>query len=34
VGEPAGVGLADFDRVAQEALEFLGEFGFVPRRSR
>lgn len=34
VGEPAGIGLADFDRVAEEALEFLGEFGFVPRRSR
>lgn len=33
VGEPAGVGLADFDRVAEESLEFLGEFGFVPRRS-
>ncbi|WP_432842167.1 sugar phosphate isomerase/epimerase family protein [Dactylosporangium sp. CA-092794] len=34
VGEPAGVGLADFDRVAEESLEFLGEFGFVPRRGR
>ncbi len=34
VGEPAGVGLADFDRVAEESLEFLAEFGFVPRRSR
>jgi L-ribulose-5-phosphate 3-epimerase len=34
VGEPAGIGLADFDRVAEESLEFLGEFGFVPRRSR
>ncbi len=34
VGEPAGVGLADFDRVAEEALEYLMEFGFVPRRSR
>lgn len=34
VGEPAGVGLADFDRVAQESLEFLAEFGFTPRRGR
>ncbi len=34
VGEPAGVGLADFDRVAEESLEFLGEFGFVPQRSK
>ncbi|WP_422768863.1 sugar phosphate isomerase/epimerase family protein [Plantactinospora sp. WMMC1484] len=34
VGEPAGVGLADFDRVAEESLEYLAEFGFVPRRSR
>lgn len=34
VGEPAGIGLADFDRVAEESLEFLGEFGFVPRRAR
>ena len=34
VGEPAGVGLADFDRVAEESLEFLTDFGFVPRRSR
>lgn len=34
VGEPAGVGLADFDRVAVESLEFLGQFGFVPRRSK
>jgi len=33
VGEPAGVGLADFDRVAEESLEFLGEFGFKPRRA-
>ena len=33
VGEPAGIGLADFDRVAEESLEFLGEFGFVPRRA-
>ena len=34
VGEPAGVGLADFDRVAEESLEFLAEFGFTPRRAR
>lgn len=34
VGEPAGVGLADMDRVAEESLEFLAEFGFTPRRSR
>jgi sugar phosphate isomerase/epimerase len=34
VGEPAGVGLADFDRVAEESLEYLTDFGFVPRRSR
>jgi L-ribulose-5-phosphate 3-epimerase len=34
VGEPAGVGLADFDRVAEESLEYLTGFGFVPRRSR
>jgi sugar phosphate isomerase/epimerase len=34
VGEPAGVGLADFDRVAEESLEFLGEFGFTPQRAR
>lgn len=33
VGEPAGVGLADFDRVAEESLEFLAEFGFKPRRA-
>jgi sugar phosphate isomerase/epimerase len=33
VGEPAGVGLADFDRVAEESLEFLGEFGFTPQRA-
>jgi sugar phosphate isomerase/epimerase len=31
VGEPAGVGLADFDRVAAEAKEFLAEYDFVPR---
>jgi sugar phosphate isomerase/epimerase len=34
VGEPAGVGLADFDRVAEESLEFLMDFGFTPRRAR
>jgi L-ribulose-5-phosphate 3-epimerase len=34
VGEPAGVGLADFDRVAEESMEFLAEFGFEPRRGR
>jgi L-ribulose-5-phosphate 3-epimerase len=34
VGEPAGVGLADFDRVAEESLEFLGEYGFTPQRAR
>lgn len=34
VGEPAGIGLADFDRVAEESLEFLGEFGFVPQRAK
>ena len=34
VGEPAGVGLADFDRVAEESLEYLMDFGFVPRRAR
>jgi sugar phosphate isomerase/epimerase len=34
VGEPAGVGLTDFDRVAVESLEFLSEFGFKPQRSR
>ena len=34
VGEPAGVGLADFDRVAEESMEFLGEFGFQPRRAK
>ena len=34
VGEPAGVGLADFDRVAEESLEYLTDFGFVPRRPR
>ena len=28
MGEPAGLGLADFDRVAVEAKEFLEEFGF------
>jgi L-ribulose-5-phosphate 3-epimerase len=34
VGEPAGLGLADFDRVAVEAKEFLEEFGFRAQRSR
>lgn len=33
VGEPAGLGLADFDRVAVEAKEFLADFGFVPQRA-
>jgi L-ribulose-5-phosphate 3-epimerase len=33
VGEPAGIGLADFDRVAEESLEFRGEFGFKPARA-
>ena len=33
VGEPAGIGLADFDRVAEESLEFLAEFGFAPQRA-
>lgn len=33
VGEPAGVGLADFDRVAEESIEFLGEFGFKAQRA-
>lgn len=28
VGEPAGLGLADFDRVVVEAKEFLEEFGY------
>jgi L-ribulose-5-phosphate 3-epimerase len=34
VGEPAGLGLADFDRVAVKAKEFLEEFGFVPAHSQ
>lgn len=34
VGEPAGIGLADFDRVAVESMEFLAEFGFTPRRAK
>jgi L-ribulose-5-phosphate 3-epimerase len=34
VGEPAGVGLADFDRVAEESLELLGQFGFKPQRAQ
>ncbi|MGN7381943.1 Inosose isomerase [Chlamydia abortus] len=28
VGEPSGIGLADFDRVAAEAKEFLEEYGW------
>jgi sugar phosphate isomerase/epimerase len=32
VGEPAGLGLTDFDRAAVEAKEFLEEFGFRARR--
>jgi L-ribulose-5-phosphate 3-epimerase len=28
VGEPSGIGLADFDRVAEESLEYLEEFGW------
>ena len=32
--EMCGDALADFDRVAEESLEYLTEFGFVPRRSR
>jgi sugar phosphate isomerase/epimerase len=32
VGEPAGIGLSDFDRVAEESLEFLREYGFTPQR--
>ncbi|WP_022885735.1 sugar phosphate isomerase/epimerase family protein [Glaciibacter superstes] len=34
VGEPAGVGLANFDRVAEESLEFLREYGFTTARER
>ena len=34
VGEPGGLGLADFDRVAAESREFLAEFGFHPRRDQ
>jgi L-ribulose-5-phosphate 3-epimerase len=34
VGEPAGLGLADFDRVAVEAKEFLEEFGYRSNRDR
>lgn len=34
VGEPAGIGLADFDRVAVEAKEFLEEFGFQTARNQ
>ncbi|MBB6729614.1 sugar phosphate isomerase/epimerase family protein [Cohnella zeiphila] len=32
VGEPSGIGLADFDRVAEEALEYLEEFGWGKAR--
>ena len=32
VGEPAGLGLADFDRAAVEAKEFLEEFGYRAAR--
>lgn len=32
VGEPAGLGLADIDRVAVEAKEFLEQFGFKAQR--
>ncbi|SDJ26337.1 sugar phosphate isomerase/epimerase family protein [Salimicrobium halophilum] len=28
VGEPSGIGLSDFDRVAEESKEFLEEFGW------
>ena len=34
VGEPAGVGLANFDRVAEESLDFLREYGFTTARER
>ena len=34
VGEPAGIGLANFDRVAEESLEFLREYGFTTARER
>lgn len=34
VGEPAGIGLANFDRVAEESLEFLREYGFRTARER
>jgi len=34
VGEPAGLGLADFDRAAVEAKEFLEEFGYTAARNR
>jgi L-ribulose-5-phosphate 3-epimerase len=32
VGEPAGIGLANFDRVAEESLEFLRRYGFKTLR--
>lgn len=34
VGEPAGIGLSNFDRVAEESLEFLREYGFTTARER
>ena len=34
VGEPAGVGLANFDRVAEESLDFLREYGFTTAKER
>ena len=34
VGEPAGLGLADFDRVVVEAKEFLEEFGYRSMRDQ
>ncbi|MFT4231890.1 MAG: sugar phosphate isomerase/epimerase family protein [Leucobacter sp.] len=34
VGEPAGIGLSDFDRAAEESLEFLREYGFTTAKER
>jgi hypothetical protein len=34
VGEPAGLGLADFDRVVVEAKEYLEEFGYRSMRDQ
>jgi sugar phosphate isomerase/epimerase len=34
VGEPAGIGLSNFDRVAEESLDFLREYGFTTQRER